>query len=1042
MFCDLVGSTRLSTQLDPEDLRQIVSAYHRCVAETVIRFDGFIARTMGDGVMVYFGYPQAHEDDVERAVRAGLALIEAVGHLEAPDRLQIRVGLDTGLVVVGDLIEAGEALERGIAGETPNRAARLQTVAEPNTVVIGPGARPLLGDLFEYRDLGNLELKGFVEPTKAYLILGESAIESRFEAFHPAALVPLVGREEEIELLGRRWQRAKTGAGQVVLISGEPGIGKSRLTSAILEQIATEPHTLLRYFCSPHHTHSALYPMIRELERTAGFARDDDARSKLAKLAAVLSYASPSAEDTQLLAELLSVPTTGQRPELNLTPEQRKGRTLQALMRRIEALSGEQPVMMLLEDVHWIDPTSLEAMDRIVERTRQLPVLVIMTFRPEFSPPWAGQPHVTLNMLSRLDQNDGAALIDRIAGDRRLPPVVVSEILNRTDGVPLFIEELTKAMIEDRASTRPSPAVLGPGLTIPATLDALLMTRLDGLSPAAKEVAQIGAAIGREFSYELLSAIGQRTDRDLLTALDRLVGAGLIFGSGVPPEATYLFKHALVQDASYRTLLRSRRRELHGRIVAVLEARYPAIVEQQPELIAHHSTQADLVEKAIAYWGQAGQKSLARSANTEAAAQLRKGLHLLSSLPEGNERWQQELRFQSTLGAALAASKGNAAPETGRSYARARELCEQLGETTALIPVLSGLSTYHQTRAEYPAMREVAEDLLHRGEEQSDTASSLVGHRSMGICMHQLGDFVAAQEHFEHVLRLYNPEQHQALASIAAYDMRAVALSYLGWDLFILGQPDQARALSEQALIWSRQLRHPHTIAFVLIYAAVLDLLRRDHGSAEARLQELTLFAAEHRFPVWLALARVMHGYVLAARGETAQGLALAREGWADGMATGSRWNQTFYLALLAAACERAGRADEAFELLGAALEAVDESGERWFQSELHRHKGEWLARHGKDDEAEACFQRALAVARRQHARTWELQAASSLARFFYDRGQHAEASDLLASVLVTFTDGLEMPALHDAKALLDTFANATARIARPGFRTSWADAV
>ncbi|HEX2725445.1 MAG TPA: AAA family ATPase, partial [Beijerinckiaceae bacterium] len=698
MFCDVVGSTTLATRLDPEDLREIVNAYHLCVAKTVARYHGYIARTMGDGVMAYFGYPQAREDDVERAVRASLALVEAVAGLDAPERLQVRIGLDTGRVVVGDLIRAGEASERGILGETPNRAARLQAIAEPNSVVVGPGARPLLGDLFEYRDLGSLELKGFSEPISAFRVLGPSTIESRFEALHAATLAPLIGRDEEIELLERRWQRAKTGAGQVVLVSGEPGIGKSHLISAMLEQIASEPHSRLRYFCSPHHTHSALYPMIRELERAAGFARDDTANSKLAKLAALLSHTCAPDDDVELLAELLSVRGEGQRPEPGGTPEQRKQRTLQALIRRIEALSQERPVLMLLEDAQWIDPTSLEVMDRFVQRARQLPVLVVMTFRPEFTPSWAGQPHVTLRTLSRLDQTEGAALIDRIAGERRLPPDVVGEILERTDGVPLFIEELTKAVVDARAAVSRPPPGTGAGLVIPATLDALLMARFDRLDATAKEAAQIGAAIGREFSYELLAAVGRTSDRDLSGALRQLVGTGLLSAWGEPPEATYLFKHALVQDASYRTMLRSRRRELHARIVAVLEARHPAVVEQQPDLLAHHCRQADLPEKAIAYWERAGQKSLARSASTEAAAQLRKALQLLSTLPDNRERRQQELGLQSTLAAALVASRGNAASETGESYTRARELCEELGETSALTPVLSGLSTYHQTR--------------------------------------------------------------------------------------------------------------------------------------------------------------------------------------------------------------------------------------------------------------------------------------------------------------------------------------------------------
>ena len=563
MFCDLVGSTALASRLDPEDLRDVIGAYQRCVAETVARFNGFVAKYMGDGVLVYVGYPRAHEDDTERAVRAGLALIEAVGQLQAPDRLHIRIGIETGLVVVGDLIGSGEAQERGIVGETPNLAARMQALAEPNTVVIGPQTRQLLGDLFEYRDIGDVEVKGFPEPVHAYQVLRLSAVESRFEAFHAAALTPLVGREEEVELLLRRWQRVNSGSSQVVLLSGEPGIGKSRVTAALLEEIASEPHTRLRYFCSPHHTDSALFPLIAQLERAAGFERDDDPPSKLAKLDALLSRTSTSAEDSRLIADLLSLPDIGPDPTLDLSPQQRKQKTLEALVRQLESLARQRPMLMIFEDVHWIDPTSLELMDRIIERIRRLPVLLVMTFRPEFHPPWVGQPHVTTMTLSRLDQGDGAALVARIVGNKALPPEVVNEIVERTDGVPLFVEELTKAVLEagedGRSATRALSMASSAAHTVPATLHASLMARLDRLGPAAKEVAQTGAAIGREFSYELMGAVGQRTDAELQVALGQLVEAGLAFCRGVPPQASYLFKHALVQDAAYSTLLRGPR---------------------------------------------------------------------------------------------------------------------------------------------------------------------------------------------------------------------------------------------------------------------------------------------------------------------------------------------------------------------------------------------------------------------------------------------------------------------------------------------------
>lgn len=533
MFCDLVGSTALSSQLDPEDLREILSAYHRCVTETVVRFDGFVAKYMGDGVLAYYGYPRAHEDDAERAVRSGLAMIAAVGRLQAPDQLRIRVGIGTGLVVVGDLIGSGEAQERGIIGETPNLAARLQSLAELDTVVIGPQTRQLLGDLFEYRDLGTVAVKGFPEAVHAYQVVRPSAVESRFEALHGAALTPLIGRDEEIEILLRRWRRATGGNGQAVLLSGEAGIGKSRVTAALLERVAGEPHTRLRHFCSPHHTDSALFPIIEQLERAAAFARDDPPSARLAKLTALLSRTSTGANDIRLIAVLLSLPCGEPDPLHDMSPQQRKQKTLEALVRQLDGLAQRRPVLMVFEDVHWIDPTSLEVLDRIVERIRRLPVLLVATFRPEFHSPWVGQSHVTAVTLNRFDQSDSAALVEQVAGTTPLSPEVVHEIVERTDGVPLFVEELTKAVLdtglERRAPARPLPADSSATHTVPPTLHASLMARLDRLGREPKEIAQVGAAIGREFSFELLSEIWQRPDTELRAALVQLVEAGLAF---------------------------------------------------------------------------------------------------------------------------------------------------------------------------------------------------------------------------------------------------------------------------------------------------------------------------------------------------------------------------------------------------------------------------------------------------------------------------------------------------------------------------------
>jgi class 3 adenylate cyclase len=635
MFSDLVGSTALAGRMDPEDLREIISAYQKCVAATVQRFGGFVAKYMGDGVLVYFGYPQAHEDDAERAVRAGLELIQAVGGLKSSAPLQTRVGIATGLVVVGDLIGSGAAQEQAVVGETPNVAARLQNIAETNTVVIAESTRRLLGNLFDIQDLGAQDLKGVAGPVRAWAALRPASIESRFEALHGSGLTELVGREEELELLLRRWSRAKTGEGQVVLLSGEAGIGKSRLTTALLETLVSEPHTRLRYFCSPQHTDSALYPIFGQMERAAGLAHGDTAHVKLDKLDALLAQTSTSKQDAALFAEMLSLPTDGRYPALDPDPQRRRQRTLEALNLQMEVLSRSNPVLMIVEDVHWSDPTSLEAFGRAVDRIASHRVLLIVTFRPEFESPWIGRPHVTFLSLNRLAQRDISAMIDRVVGNKLLPANIRQDIIERTDGIPLFVEEMTKAVLEagsEGAAQRTVASIPSPTLRVPASLQASLMARLDRLG-SAKEVAQIGAAIGREFSHALLSAVVSKPEPELASALDRLIATGLLFRQGVPPHSSYLFKHALVQDAAYGTLLREPRRALHARIAEKLESQFAEIAENQPELLARHCTEAGLTEKAAHLWGKAGQRSLARSALMEAIEQLTRALAQIATLP-------------------------------------------------------------------------------------------------------------------------------------------------------------------------------------------------------------------------------------------------------------------------------------------------------------------------------------------------------------------------------------------------------------------------
>ena len=636
MFSDLVGSTALSAPRDPEDLREVISTYQKCVAETVRRLGGFVAQYMGDGVLIYFGYPRAHEDDAERAVRAGLELVASIRDLKTHVALQTRVGIATGMVVVGDLSGSGA----DIVGETPNLAARLQAIAEPDSVVIAESTRKLMGNLFELKDLGAQDLKGIAGPVRVWAALRPSSAASRFEALHASGLTELVGREEELQLLLRRSSKAKTGEGQVVLLSGEAGIGKSRLTAALLERLMSEPHTRLRYFCSPQHTDSALYPIIGQMERAAGIAYNDTLQTKLDKLDALLTQTATSIEDAELLADMLSLRNDGRYRGLNLSATQRRDRTLEALTLQIEALAKLNPVLMIFEDAQWADPTSLEALGQAANRIATRRVLLIVTFRPEFNAPWIGRPHVTPLTINRLGQREVSAMIDGVVGDKSLAEGVREDIIERTDGIPLFVEELTKAVLEaesHRAAEHAIAVIPPPALEIPASLHASLMARLDRLGPA-KEVAQIGAAIGCEFSYKLVAAVAPGPKAVLKHALERLTASGLAFRRGTPAEATYSFKHALVQDAAYDSLLKSKRQELHAKIARAIEERLPNIKATQPEVLAHHYTRAGLFKQGAAYWLEAGQKALSRMALTEAVAHLEAGLGMIGNLPASEAR--------------------------------------------------------------------------------------------------------------------------------------------------------------------------------------------------------------------------------------------------------------------------------------------------------------------------------------------------------------------------------------------------------------------
>jgi class 3 adenylate cyclase/predicted ATPase len=1035
MFSDLVGSTALSASMDPEDLRELISAYQKCVAETVRRFGGFVARYLGDGVLLYFGYPQAHEDDAERAVRAGLELITAVAGLKTRAPQQVRVGIATGLVVVGYLIPSGESEERGMVGETPNLAARLQTIAEPNMVVIAESTRRLLGSFFQLDDLGMRSFKGIAGPVRAWAVLHASSVASRFEALHPTGLTALIGREEEFELLRRRWFKATEGEGQVVLLSGEAGIGKSRLTIAFVGLLAGEPHIRLRYFCSPQHTDSALYPIIGQMERAAGLAREDTSQAKLDKLDGLLKQTSTSARDAALFAEMLSLPNDGRYPAVELTPQQRRQRTLEALALQMEALARSSPVLMVFEDAQWSDPTSLELFGRAVDRVRTLSVLLVVTFRPEFEPGWIRQSHMTPLSLNPLAPRQVSAMIDHIVGNKPLPANIGQDIIERTDGIPLFVEEMTKAVLEAESegeARRAAALVPSPALAVPASLHASLMARLDRLGPA-KELAQIGAAIGREFSHPLLAAVVGMPEAELQTALHRLIWAGLLFRHGSAPHVTYSFKHALVRDAAYSTLLREPRRALHARIAETLESQFPEISEKQPELLARHCTEAGQIEKAAALWGKAGLRSAQRSALVEAAEQLRRALDQIATLTATPALRREEIKLQVALITPLLHVRGYAAPETRAAVERSRLLIEQaaaLGEPPEdpllLFSVLYGFWVANLVAFNGDVMRELAVQFLALADKQRATGPLMMAHRLMGLSLLHTGDVVDGRAHLDRAMTLYDPAEHRPLATRFGQDVGAATLCWKSLAFWLLGYPQAALADTEHALVVAREIGHSATMMYVLNFSAWTHIHCGNYATTNALVDEFSALKDQTGSVFWGAWGMMQRGCLLALTGKASDAVQTITCGVTAMQSTGTTMWMPFWLSYLARANAEIGQPDDARRCIGEAMAAVETAKERWCEAEVNRIAGEIALLSPEPDvaKAETYFERALAVARKQQAKSWELRAAMSMARLWRDQGKRNAARDLLTPVYNWFTEGFDTCDLKEAKALLGALAS------------------
>lgn len=1039
MFCDLVSSTALSTRLDPEDLREVITAFQDRCRQAVQRYQGFIARYMGDGLLVYFGYPQAHEDDAVRAAHAGLEIVAAMAELNSDVGrshavvLAVRVGVATGPVVVGDIVGEGAAEEAAVVGETPNLAARLQGVAQPNQVVISGVTRELLGELFELAALGAHSLKGIPEPVTAWRVVAERDAESRFHARRASEDgTPLVGRQEELGLLLRAWDASKEGHGQVVLVTGEAGIGKSRLLEALRAADDSGEFTWASIRCSPYHVNSALYPVIEHLKRVLRWRDDDTAEVKLEKLEqGVSGYQNLQLEEAvPLFADLLSLPLSERRfAPLGVDVKQRRQLTLDALVAWIMEEAERKPLLAGWEDVHWADPSSVDLLGLFIEQVPTVPMLVVATFRPDFAPPWVHRSHVTPITLNRLELPEVRAIVTNLAGSKELPETVMEHITSKADGVPLYVEELTKTVLEsDILEERGERYVLNGELSemhIPATLQDSLMARLDRL-PAVREVAQLGAVLGRQFAYEMLLALTSVEEPALQQGLGQLVEAELLYQRGRPPRAKYMFKHALIQDAAYRSLLNHTRRQYHKQVVELLQTRFPETIEAHPELAAHHYTEAGLKEQAIEYWKNAGRIASERSATREAIAHVRKALELLETCPASRERARQELTLQSMLGSALVAIRGYGAAEVVQAYSRARELCHEAEATEALFPVLFGLWLFYIGRADHHTARELAQEVDGLARAAGDEALLLYSRTSLGVSALYLGEFEQARSHLEQGIALYDRQRHAGLAvRFGGLDAGVTLGALNGWALWMLGYADQALERGDEALVLARDLPHIYTRARSLNWDSQLHQFRREHRIVAERADETVELAAEHGFALVQAQTPVMRGWAIAADGRSEEGVAEMRRGLAECEATGADLFRTYFLGLLAEQYDALNEPEQGLQALADALTLVEQTGERFYLAELRRLKGDLLLARSADAavDAERCYRDALDVARGQGAKSLELRAATSLARLRLQQGESAAARDALAGVYDWFTEGFDTPDLKDAKSLLDELA-------------------
>ncbi|HET9717584.1 MAG TPA: adenylate/guanylate cyclase domain-containing protein [Pseudolabrys sp.] len=1023
MFCDLVGSTQLSENLDPEDVKKLIDAYREECNAAIKKYGGEIARYFGDGVMAFFGWPRAHEDDAMRAVHAALEIVSQVTKISGPASLSCRVGICSGPVVVGDIGHSASSLSMDAVGETPNIAARLQSLAAVNTVIISESTRRLVSAAFDVDDLGPYELKGITEPVRIYRVLAAKTAASRFEAAHAGSLTPLIGRSSELSLLLDRWRKVKEGDGQVILLSGIPGVGKSRLLHELKSHIQWEPHLLLNHQCSPYHSQSAFFPVIEQIEQAAHLtARDTDAE-KLAKLQSYLPPASDgSREPLLLVGHLLSIATENHRELSELTPQQIKNRTIGTLVEMLLAFAAQRPTLCIFEDAHWLDASTLELLELIISRISHARVLLVVSCRPEFRPAWIAHANITIHSLTRLSQTEVKAMIRDLLRGGSMPQQLVDRIIEKAEGVPLFIEELTNSMLSAPARTRDAPerAAQPALLKVPETLSDALMERLDRVAPS-RRLAQIAAVIGREFSYDLLSAASQIDLHDIESSLALLEEADIIYRVGVSPFVRFAFKHVLLRDAIYDSLLRSKRQQIHADIAGILETNFPELVENQPEVLAYHYQEAGNSELAIRSWFRAGQRALAHSANVEAIANFRKALALLDALPDTPERIRQEIEIQLALGIPLIAVRGYPTAETREAFSRARALCLRAGDVPEYFQALFGLWGHSWMNGRNDEALQMADEFLSRSRARSDPVLQMVAHRVMGSTLLTVGDFRSSRDHFEETISLAASRGRQPLYNLYMVEPQAASLLLLSWDLWFLGHPDQALARVSEALALGEELAHPYTVAFAHYMTSVVHLLRGDAARAHDSAEKSYAMSQEQRFSLYVLLSRISRAR---AAGELGR-LEEARVGLAAGIDEAQRNGVAFMLPMmngwLADLHARCGDNERALSMVEELLSGIGEVTGRSWEAELHRQRAQLLLALAPANavEAESHFRKSLEVARSQSAKSLELRAATSLAEHWCGQGRREEARALLEPVCRWFTEGAETRDIRRAREVL-----------------------